>query len=41
MTNQTIFDHIEPVRFEGKESRNPLAYRYYDKDRPRVEVTVH
>lgn len=24
---------IEPIKFEGLESTNPLAYRYYDKDR--------
>jgi xylose isomerase len=32
-TNPTIFDDIEKVRFEGLESSNPLAYRWYDKDR--------
>ena len=29
----SCFAAIEPVRFEGPESRNPLAYRFYDKDR--------
>lgn len=29
----TYFADIAPVRFEGPDSRNPLAYRYYDKDR--------
>ena len=27
------FADIEPIKFEGLESTNPLAYRYYDKDR--------
>jgi xylose isomerase len=29
----SYFAEIPPVRFEGAETRNPLAYRYYDKDR--------
>jgi xylose isomerase len=29
----TVFDDIQSVKFEGLESRNPLAYRYYEKDR--------
>lgn len=29
----SYFADIEPVKFEGIESTNPLAYRYYDKDR--------
>jgi xylose isomerase len=29
----SYFADIPPVRFEGVDSRNPLAYRYYDKDR--------
>jgi len=29
----SYFANIEPVRFEGPQSTNPLAYRYYDKDR--------
>ena len=29
----TDFSHIEPIRFEGLTSQNPLAYRWYDKDR--------
>jgi xylose isomerase len=29
----SYFADIEPIRFEGTESTNPLAYRYYDKDR--------
>src|SRR5258708_513894 len=28
-----FFAGLEPVRFEGAQSVNPLAYRYYDKDR--------
>ena len=29
----TIFDDIAPVRFEGVDSDNPLAFRFYEKDR--------
>lgn len=29
----SYFADIEPVKFEGTESTNPLAYRYYDKDK--------
>ena len=28
-----LFDGIAPVRFEGPDSRNPLAFRFYDADR--------
>ena len=31
----SYFANIPPVRFEGADSVNPLAYRYYDKDRRR------
>ncbi|MEL6687654.1 MAG: xylose isomerase [Pseudomonadota bacterium] len=26
------FDHISPINYEGPDSDNPLAFRYYDKD---------
>jgi xylose isomerase len=29
----SYFAEIEPIKFEGISSTNPLAYRYYDKDR--------
>jgi xylose isomerase len=29
----SFFADIEPIKFEGLESTNPLAYRYYDKNR--------
>jgi xylose isomerase len=29
----SYFADIEPIKFEGTDSTNPLAYRYYDKDR--------
>jgi xylose isomerase len=29
----SYFADIEPIKFEGTDSKNPLAYRYYDKDR--------
>jgi xylose isomerase len=29
----TFFGEVEPVRFEGPDSDNPLAYRVYDPDR--------
>jgi len=24
------FDHIDPIKFEGVDSDNPLAFKYYD-----------
>jgi xylose isomerase len=30
---QSYFAETPPIRFEGAASENPLAYRYYDKDR--------
>jgi xylose isomerase len=29
----TFFDGLEPVRYVGSTSQNPLAFRHYDKDR--------
>ena len=29
----TVFSHIAPVAYEGPQSSNPLAWRWYDKDR--------
>ena len=29
----SYFADIPPIRFEGAHSVNPLAYRYYEKDR--------
>ena len=31
--SKPFFTGVEPIRFEGRESANPLAFRYYDKDR--------
>jgi xylose isomerase len=31
--SQSYFASIPPIRFEGASSENPLAYRYYDKNR--------
>ncbi|SON54822.1 Xylose isomerase [Hartmannibacter diazotrophicus] len=28
-----FFGDVAPIKFEGAESKNPLAYRWYDKDR--------
>lgn len=30
MTTKTYFPSVEKIKFEGKESKNPLAFRYYD-----------
>jgi xylose isomerase len=30
---QSYFGSIAPIKFEGPETENPLAYRYYDKNR--------
>jgi xylose isomerase len=31
--SNTFFGGLEPIKFEGPSSTNPLAYHYYDKDR--------
>ena len=33
MANKEFFPEIGKIKFEGKESRNPLAYRYYDAEK--------
>ncbi|MCX4337103.1 MAG: xylose isomerase [Bacteroidales bacterium] len=33
MANKEFFPEIGKVRFEGRESRNPMAFRYYDADK--------
>ncbi|MAU96383.1 MAG: xylose isomerase [Fulvimarina sp.] len=33
MSAQSFFDRKTPIAFEGPESRDPLAFRFYDKDR--------
>jgi len=32
MANKEFFPQLGQIRFEGKESKNPLAYRYYNPD---------
>ena len=34
------FDHIDPIKFEGKESENDLAFKYYDKDKMLMGKTM-
>ena len=29
----TYFKNIDPIKFEGKESDNPLAFKYYDENK--------
>lgn len=31
--SKTYFHGVEPIRYEGPQSHNPLAFRWYDKDR--------
>ncbi len=31
--NRSYFSDIAPIAYEGPDSKNPLAYRYYDKNR--------
>jgi len=33
MTTKTVYSHVEPIRYEGPQSRNPLAFRWYDAKR--------
>ncbi|MET1029046.1 MAG: xylose isomerase [Dongiaceae bacterium] len=32
--SQTFFPIVDAIRYEGPETKNPLAYRWYDADRP-------
>ena len=34
------FDHIDPIQFEGKDSQNPLAFKYYDADKTLMGKTM-
>ncbi len=34
------FDHIDPIKFEGPESTNPLAFRYYDAKKKVLGKTI-
>ena len=36
-----VFAAIEPIRYEGPDSTNPLAYRYYDADKTVMGKTMH
>ena len=31
--NKRIFSGIEKIKFEGKDSKNPMAFRYYDAEK--------
>ena len=33
MATKTYFPTVEKIKFEGKESKNPLAFRYYDAEK--------
>src|SRR5680860_1370059 len=33
METKTFFKNISTIKFEGKESKNPLAYRWYDESK--------
>lgn len=33
MAVKEYFPEIGKIKFEGKDSRNPLAYRYYDAEK--------
>lgn len=33
MTTKEYFPEIGKIKFEGKESKNPLAFRYYDAEK--------
>ena len=33
MSKSDYFAHIEPIKYEGPDSKNPMAFRHYDKDK--------
>jgi xylose isomerase len=32
--SNTFFPTVDKIKFEGKESNNPFAFKYYDESRP-------
>tara|TARA_R110002020_G_scaffold168621_4_gene357478 strand:- start:150 stop:1466 length:1317 start_codon:yes stop_codon:yes gene_type:complete len=34
------FDHIDPIKYEGKDSQNPLAFKYYDANKKLMGKTM-
>lgn len=34
------FDHIDPIKYEGKDSQNPLAFKYYDATKKLMGKTM-
>lgn len=34
------FDHIEPIKFEGRNSENPLSFKYYDANKKIMGKTM-
>ena len=34
------FDHIDPIKFEGKDSDNDLAFKYYDASKKIMGKTM-
>ena len=37
MVTKEYFPGIGKIKFEGKESKNPMAFRYYDAENKRQE----
>lgn len=33
MATKEFFPGIEKIKFEGKDSKNPMAFRYYDAEK--------
>ena len=33
MSTKVYFPAVEKIKFEGKESKNPMAFRYYDPEK--------
>ena len=33
MATKTYFPTVEKIKFEGKESKNPLAFHYYNPEK--------
>ena len=41
MATKEYFPGIGKIKFEGKESKNPMAFRYYDADKVIIEGMTH
>ena len=40
MATKEFFPGIEKIKFEGKDSKNPMAFRYYDAEKVKASRSI-